>query len=238
MFHDRRRLLGLWGAVLGVATSPKAIAQLHTNQNICPPGTDLKSVTIETAVTHQERSITILGIAVTQKVPVRVVRVEYRCDAPPPPPPPPPNPPKGLYDIYDLNLMYLSLYEVMSFRADQFAVALTLPSIVSIASSTAKLTIDATYSNGSTSSLALPLRHDGSVFRFENPSAVDYWAATTGSEVVAARWSLADIAVVGRASGQGSYGLMQRLGPYALNGFVGSVSVSANSNPTANRTLM
>ena len=235
---DRRRLLGLWAAVAGVLATSRADAQFSSSNNGCPPGTRLKRIVISTEIAYQERSITIRGIGMSQKVPIRMIRAEIECEAVPPPLPPPPPVPRTCSTITscDVDLAYLDFTALSQFRADQFFTQISLPSIASLASVTAQFNLTAALANGTTANAAFPMVRDGSGFRFANSGAVDYWASTTGASVIASRWHVSDVAVRGLAAGVDLYTFESRLGTTVLNRLSGSLSVSPSLDGTRSST--
>jgi hypothetical protein len=130
----------------------------------------------------------------------------------------------------DVTMTTVTLEELMQFRADQFFVALSLPSFVTLDSTGATMEAVATLENGNQSSAAFSLVRDANGFRFANAGAVDYWSATAGANAVSGTWSISNMTVVASQAGSGRFGVAQALGSKLLSSFSSAMTVTAGSN--------
>lgn len=239
MNTDRRAAILNFGALLmGSLGQRHGLAQMPASTTLCPPGTEFKGLKIKTEIAYQERSMTIAGIYyVSQKIPVRIVTTELECGPKEPPKPLPP--PKSMFEVFDLDLWSISSDYLLANRAGQFFTAVNFPSsLASISNTTALFEIDAVAHNGTTIMTAFPMSRSGNGFRFTNPSAVDFWAATTGSVVAKSTWRVSGIEGIGTGYGTGSFGVSHFVGSVPINAYAGTIAVTNGRDQPPGRVII
>lgn len=222
---DRRELLGSFAALIGGA--PSTVLAQFNSQSQCPAGTRLKRIVIKSETAYQERSMTILGQTVSQKVPIRIIHTEVECEPVPPPPPQPPAPKQGIFD-----LDYFSIYPdwLLSRGAESFLTRLLFStSAASPSSLGASFEMKGTTYNGNQLTVAFPMVRQGNDLIFSDPVSVNTWSYNFGQYIRSSTWSVIGLSAVGNYVGSGNFGLSHHLGGIALNGYTGNFIVSSTN---------
>jgi hypothetical protein len=230
---NRRQTFGRFALLASAPLfSGRAFAQVGGIQALmssCPAGTKAK-VTISTEYPSASFNISIVGSGLGVTVPMQRLKVTLECEQvipQPPALPAPPAPPKlEIWDPYDYTVAVLAADQLSNYQAGLFYVGVSLPAFVGLTSSQAQLSAWATMPSGAQQSANFGLVRDGNGFRFSNPSAVDYWAATAANGARYGGWQVSGVTATSLATGVGTYGVAQSMGAFVVNAFSGTINVS------------
>lgn len=215
--HTQRRQF-----VRSVVALPAALLASRTSAQTpsCPPGTEMKMVKIYDEVATQEASMSLMGFSVSQKVPIRVRKIEVVCEKTPPPKP---RPKLAFDDVLELDrtieeqtliVRDLGFFNmVVRFTNSLARVEVQAPTLV--LEVLVRDRID---------KLHWPLSWDGNArFRLLDPAKAATWAQTDGNQVTLRSLSVAGILGRSQAYGDGRFGYTAYLDRTPIFGATGRV---------------
>lgn len=166
-----------------------------------------------------------LGFSVSQRVPIRMRKVEVLCEKAPPPKP---KPKLGFYDILEVDY---TLEEQTLIRRDLPYFSLLVrfsDALARVESQSASLLLEAV-SGGQTKVLRLPLVWDGDArFKLADPGGLSGWLQAEGAQALLRSMSITGVYGRNQAFGEGRFG---------YTGFLDRTPIFGSSGALRSRAL-
>lgn len=191
-------------------------------------------VKISDEVTSQEASMSFLGFSVSQRVPIRMRKVEVVCEKAPPPKP---KPKLGFYDIVEVEYTLEEQTLIMRNLTNFNLLVRFSDALARVESQSASLLLEAA-SGGQTKVLRMPLAWDGDArFKLADPGSLSGWLQTEGAQAQLRSMSITGVYGRNQAYGEGRFGYTGFLDRTPIFGSTGALLSRALATSTLDMQL-